>query len=528
MDRPRPNDLVSFVPMAAVDEGYGKIVAAESKPYIEVMRGYTPFKTGDVLFAKITPSMENGKAAVAGHLEGGVGFGSTEFHILRPSEHLLPDFLFHFIRQDWFRKQAAAAFTGSAGQQRVPTDFLARVKFPLPTLPEQRRIVDLLRQPEALQQARNDQSHNLSILARERFYDLFGHPAENPRQFDVVLLSNLGEMDRGVSKHRPRDASYLYGGSYPFIQTGDVTNAGDWITQYSSTYSDAGLAQSRLWPRGTLCITIAANIARAAILDFDACFPDSVVGFSPHEGIHAEYVLYCIRFYQELFEQRAPKSAQMNINLETLRTLHVPRPPEPMQRQFAEFVRAVRAVTDDLGFQHRSLSALQHEMSVAAFSGELSEDWREHHQTELRHAELERRGILGEFRRRTTPPFTEHTSLERPGPRRVPARAWLVEQLSEFQRNVHVALHKWKKIVTPDDAEAFDQFCCEKPIEHGGAKDRVRRSLEQLASLGLITKLSLRNISGNFVTGYRSLLENEDTRLADAQRLQSQVKRITE
>ena len=92
-------------------------------------------------------------------------------------------------------------------------------------------------------------------------------------------LDELGSVSRGRSRHRPRDAAHLYGGPHPFIQTGDVKHAGLYITGFSQTYTEAGLQQSRLWPIGTLCITIAANIADTAILGIDACFPDSVIGF---------------------------------------------------------------------------------------------------------------------------------------------------------------------------------------------------------------------------------------------------------
>ncbi len=96
-------------------------------------------------------------------------------------------------------------------------------------------------------------------------------------------LDELGYVSRGRSRHRPRDAAHLYGGPYPFIQTADVKHANLYIREFTQTYSEAGLAQSKLWKAGTLCITIAANIADTAILDIDACFPDSVIGFIPDE-----------------------------------------------------------------------------------------------------------------------------------------------------------------------------------------------------------------------------------------------------
>jgi TIR domain/Type I restriction modification DNA specificity domain len=145
---------------------------------------------------------------------------------------------------------------------------------------------------------------------------MFGNPDKNPKHWNLSLLSEEGILDRGKSQHRPRNAAHLYGGSYPFIQTGDVANSNGLITQYSQTYSEAGLAQSRLWKKETLCITIAANIAKTAILGFDACFPDSIVGFIPGPRITVEYVRQWFASIQDRLEKIAPQSAQKNINLE--------------------------------------------------------------------------------------------------------------------------------------------------------------------------------------------------------------------
>jgi len=106
-------------------------------------------------------------------------------------------------------------------------------------------------------------------------------------------LDELGFVSRGRSRHRPRDAAHLYDGPYPFVQTGDVKHSGLYITAHSQTYSSAGLEQSKLWPAGTLCITIAANIADTAILAFDACFPDSIIGFLANDRkADARFVKY--------------------------------------------------------------------------------------------------------------------------------------------------------------------------------------------------------------------------------------------
>lgn len=410
---------------------------------------------------------------------------------------------------------------------------VSKLKVSLPTPPEQQHIIEVMQQLDSLELLRAKQLHDLSSLARERYYDLFGHPAENVRGFEVVSLTGLGKFDRGVSKHRPRDAAHLFNGPYPFIQTGDVTNAGDWITEYSATYSEAGLTQSRLWPKGTLCITIAANIARAAILDFNSCFPDSVVGFMPHPGVHAEYVLYCLRFYQEFFEQRAPQSAQMNINLEKLRALQVPKPPEPLQNEFAKFVRAVREVKDALREQQLQIRSVQQQLKLAAFSGELTAEWRSQHIAEVNKADAERGAVLRKGVDRISLGLTEHAQIERKPVEDRPARAWLVDQLSEFQYNVWLSIRERKGSVVPDETEGFADFCSNPgtawPIGHEEASpDRIKRTLEQLAGLGLIAKVLIPNANGKYMTAFRPLREGEDARLADASRLETFLRQETE
>jgi type I restriction enzyme S subunit len=139
-----------------------------------------------------------------------------------------------------------------------------------------------------------------------------------PNGWCWATLAQLGELDRGKSKHRPRNAAHLYGGTHPFIQTGDIKEAGPFLHKYVQTYSDAGLKQSKLWPAGTLCITIAANIAETTILGIDACFPDSVVGFVPSESISVRYVQLQLQAVRRRIEAMAPATAQKNINLEVL------------------------------------------------------------------------------------------------------------------------------------------------------------------------------------------------------------------
>lgn len=136
-----PDAPVTFVPMPAVNAELGAITRSEIRSFSEVRKGYTSFRDGDVLMAKITPCMENGKAAIAYGLQNGLGFGSTEFHVIRPTGAILAEFVYHFIRQKSFRKAAEGEMTGSVGQKRVPAGFLEQVEIPLLPLAEQKQIV---------------------------------------------------------------------------------------------------------------------------------------------------------------------------------------------------------------------------------------------------------------------------------------------------------------------------------------------------------------------------------------------------
>jgi type I restriction enzyme S subunit len=158
-----------------------------------------------------------------------------------------------------------------------------------------------------------------------------------PNGWRLVKLSDLGEVNRGRSRHRPRDAGHLYGGKYPFVQTGDVKASGGRITVFTQTYSENGLAQSRLWPKGTMCITIAANIAETGILQFPACFPDSVIGFIADESkCNVHFIEYVFRLLRKRIQAQATGSVQDNINLQTLERLMFPIPELPEQNKIAE------------------------------------------------------------------------------------------------------------------------------------------------------------------------------------------------
>lgn len=171
-----------------------------------------------------------------------------------------------------------------------------------------------------------------------------------------LSLDQLGEVARGRSRHRPRDAAHLYGGPYPFVQTGDVKKANLYLKEFEQTYSEAGLAQSKLWPAGTLCITIAANIAETAILGIDACFPDSVIGFTA-DPVRADtrFIKYLFDSHLKLkFRSFTQGAAQDNLSQEKLLSIKFLVPELRIQKRIADILSAY----DDLIENNRRRIAL--------------------------------------------------------------------------------------------------------------------------------------------------------------------------
>lgn len=193
---------------------------------------------------------------------------------------------------------------------------------------------------------------------------------ELPTGWAWATLAQLGEFGRGKSRHRPRDDARLYGGDVPFIQTGDVSRSAGLIKTHTQTYSPLGLKQSKLWPAGTLCITIAANIAASGILGFSSCFPDSIVGLTPHFEELGKFAHYFIQAERERLDAFAPATAQKNINMEVLNNLIIPIPPQSeMQEIIARVEAAQEAIAD--GITTTSLGEMRQSILHAAFSGRL-------------------------------------------------------------------------------------------------------------------------------------------------------------
>jgi type I restriction enzyme S subunit len=293
---------------------------------------------------------------------------------IRSSHALNRDFLFYAL----LNLQPRIAGREGAVFASISKPEIEKLRIPVPSLRAQQRIVGLLDEAFAgLATAKANAEKNLQN-ARELFESCLQAVFTPERaEWTKMRLEEIAiDFGRGRSRHRPRNAKHLYGGKYPFVQTGNIRGASHTITEYSQTYNEAGLAQSKLWPRGTICITIAANIAETAILGFDACFPDSVIGLVPDpKKANSDYIEFLLRSLKAHLQKMGQGSAQANINLGTFENERFPFPPVAEQKKLAASLEELSAEIQLLeGLYRRKLVALEGLKSSLlhqAFRGEL-------------------------------------------------------------------------------------------------------------------------------------------------------------
>ena len=302
--------------------------------YIKISNSTKMCEADDILIARYGASIGKILTGLSG------AYNVAIMRTIPDTSKIKKKYLYYYLKSSYF--QNAIINVGSrAAQAGFNKEDLSKLDIECPELAEQDGIVNILEKVEAIIEKRKEELSSLDDLIKARFIEMFGDPRTNSKNLPELTLPELGEFGRGVSKHRPRNAPELLGGKYPLIQTGEVANAELYINGYTNTYSELGYKQSKMWKAGTLCITIAANIAKTGILSFDACFPDSVVGFHANEKTNNIFIHFWFSFFQEILEAQAPVSAQKNINLRILSELKVIVPPIELQNEFAEFVKLI-------------------------------------------------------------------------------------------------------------------------------------------------------------------------------------------
>ncbi len=377
---------VSFVPMPAVDEVSGEIARPVDRPLREVLKGFTQFREGDVIFAKITPCMENGKSAVARSLTNGLGYGSTEFHVFRSKGAVRPDYLWRYLRRQSFRDDAAAVMTGAVGQRRVPTDFMKSHKLPLPPLAEQRRIVAKLECLTArTARARSELDHIPRLVEKYKQAILakaFSYPVDAKASSSgvVQLRTAIRELVTGPFGSALHKSDYVTG-EIPIINPMHIN---DGLISPSAEMSVSEkkaqeLSAFRLCP-GDVIIARRGKMGRCAVVSDEQegwlCGTGSMI-LRPSANLLSDYLFLFLsspRVISEL-ESEAVGTTMVNLNQKILLGLTLEVPALPAQMEIVRSVRAAWAWLDKVAAEHARAShlvpKLDQSILAKAFRGEL-------------------------------------------------------------------------------------------------------------------------------------------------------------
>lgn len=352
-------ELVSFVPMASLSAESASVETTQDRPYAEVAKGFTPFLDGDVLVAKITPCFENGKIAQA-RLPRSHGFGSTEFHVVRARSGVTESrYLHHYLRLEEVRTNGQRRMTGSGGQRRVPSNFLADLAIPLPPLEEQRRIAAILDQAETLRTQRRTALALLDNLTQSLFLDMFGDPVANPKGWPIKHFGDVGtneDYKRIPVKSSDRDSrkgQYAYYGASGII---------DWVDEF--------LFDGTRLLVGEDGANLAVRATPVAYMAYGKYWVNN------HAHVIAENSQANLRYLEYFIEQIDLKpylsgSAQPKLNRANLDRIPVALPPIALQQTFATRIAAIEALKATHRQALATLDALFASLQQRAFAGAL-------------------------------------------------------------------------------------------------------------------------------------------------------------
>ncbi len=355
-----PGDTkVSFVPLDGFGKK-GKIEYRETEELSEVVGRYTYFREGDIAIAKITPSFENGKGAVCSSLENGIGFGTTEIHVLRPSEHVTSEFLWYALRTKRFRDGAEAAMRGSAGQQRVPSEFIRNYEIPEYSISKQRQIVEyieenlsrieeveeisesLISDSEAEIESVTSNSVTEGVSDQAHLVDSnVGWIGKIPERWDIVRTRFVAELHSGHTPSKSND-EYWENADIPWVSLADSDRIrhNDFISETEKYTNEKGLANSsaHLLPEGTVVFTRDATVGLCAIMEQPMAVSQHIVGWVCGPKILPEYLLNVLKSMDQEYDRLTRGSTISTIGMHDIESFKTPLPPLEEQREIVDHI----------------------------------------------------------------------------------------------------------------------------------------------------------------------------------------------
>ena len=381
VQRLKPEEKISFVPMDCLGILSKNLTLQEGRKLEDVRSSYTYFADNDVLLAKITPCFENGKLGIAQNLTNGVGFGSSEFVVLRSKGEIDPEFLFYFLSQDNFRNAGARVMSGAVGHKRVPKDYIEDHEMPVPLLEEQKRIVALLDEAfAAIARAEANAEKNLAN-ARELFESyvnaIFTRKSEG---WGEEKLGYVCEIQSGSGF--PKKYQGFKGDKYPFYKVGDMTLVGNEThMNIANNYVSEEVRKAlgaKVSPKGSVIFpkvggAIITNKKRK--INEQGCFDNNVMGLIPNENLIDPNFLYWLMWSTDLYEL-SNKANPPSITQGTVKNWPIKLPPLEDQKRIVALLDRFHTETlrleDIYKLKFKNLAELKQSLLEKVFNGELT------------------------------------------------------------------------------------------------------------------------------------------------------------
>jgi type I restriction enzyme S subunit len=311
----------------------------------QVRSSKSRFKRGDILYGKLRPYLDKAIIACCD------GICSTDILVLRPKDDICGVYLLGLIHTAEFLSRAISTTQG-VNHPRTSWSALSEFEWNIPIKPLQQKVAAVLWELQNAIEAEQKLIAAAQDLKQSAMRHIFARGLDNelqkestigklPQTWELRNLSSIAKIERGRFMHRPRNEPRFYGGSTPFVQTGDVVRSRGRIQEYTQTLNDEGVAISRVFPKGTILITIAANIGFTGILGFDSACPDSLVAITPCEAVDVHYLEYYLQTQQPEMDRLAPKGTQKNINIQFLNPWPVAVAPLHEQRKIVDILQRI-------------------------------------------------------------------------------------------------------------------------------------------------------------------------------------------
>lgn len=494
-----------YIGLEHIESDTGRLLNIPAPPSEELKSIKSVFHPGDILYGKLRPYLNKV------YLTEERGICSTDLWVFRVTSVIDPAYASYYLRSSMVSQQVSQLAVG-ANLPRISDTAFDRITIPLPPLPEQRRIAIILREADEIRKLRRRANEKAQEIVSALFYDMFGDPDRNERNWRTARIRDLCNLVRGSSP-RPQGDPRYFGGPIPRLMVADITRDGSYVTPRIDSLTEEGAKSSRLMKAGSVVMAVSGDPGLSAILSVDACIHDGFVGFRDlSEQLLPEFFLQHLQALKERSSAQAVGATFQNLTTDQINSWLVLLPPLELQMQYATICAEINFVGEQNNNTFQHLDTLHQSLLARAFTGDLTATWREQHTEDLAQAARERDRLLAQLRLAPA----ELVTPAQPTRSEISERQELLAMLNDVQRALLAMLDE--QLATYYTANSAH----EELVTIECSLDVVRRELHFLAAAGWIKEQSLPaegEAGVRYIPVYRFLLPDDDSQQPDIDQL---------